>query len=567
MKKFVTLAFAAAIAASAVSAAPARQKYLRKAVRSEHAAAPARLPQAKKFAGITKESLATAPAPRADADYDWQPLWPDVLSFIHQGSVAAPVEVEYDDDWNIPAEVIGEANYGFGGGLLYEAGEGVLLLKYSDESGEEGMLWSPDVTPGDILYVEFDVRMAEDNITGYEVDLVAAGYSGAYDYFICDEVSSEWKTLRYVIDTTEYDAADDGLYLQWWPYAEREGDERDILIRNLNIEYVPAAPVEPLGTVSGLAMSLNADGNIDISWSAVDNANYYVAEVGRVHPVQAGSDFELVNADFSSLASDGTLDSPVEDDNLTAQVESMPGALFVLPSYINGAIGVQDNYFYNYFMNYAACIESGEYDLSAAKNGEVRFSLDVCSGTGAYLSASLYNWNYAAGTWEEADRVVKTGIGTDFQTVDFTLSGGGERSFFMIMPAGDENYDYAGNLFFRSIKAEITVAGDAEEVTLPVTGWEGEATGFIVENPVAGDTYFASVTAYRLNEEYEVKQQGEPSDKEYFAIPTQGIGDAVSDADADSTPVYYNLQGVRVAAPANGLYIEVRGDKAVKIVR
>ena len=29
-------------------------------------------------------------------------------------------------------------------------------------------------------------------------------------------------------------------------------------------------------------------------------------------------------------------------------------------------------------------------------------------------------------------------------------------------------------------------------------------------------------------------------------------------------PVYYNLQGVRVDAPANGLYIVVRGNKVAK---
>ena len=36
------------------------------------------------------------------------------------------------------------------------------------------------------------------------------------------------------------------------------------------------------------------------------------------------------------------------------------------------------------------------------------------------------------------------------------------------------------------------------------------------------------------------------------------------EADADNAPVYYNLQGVRVAAPAEGLYIVVRGDKVAK---
>ena len=36
------------------------------------------------------------------------------------------------------------------------------------------------------------------------------------------------------------------------------------------------------------------------------------------------------------------------------------------------------------------------------------------------------------------------------------------------------------------------------------------------------------------------------------------------EAEADNAPVYYNLQGVRVAAPAEGLYIVVRGDKVTK---
>lgn len=43
---------------------------------------------------------------------------------------------------------------------------------------------------------------------------------------------------------------------------------------------------------------------------------------------------------------------------------------------------------------------------------------------------------------------------------------------------------------------------------------------------------------------------------------TNGI-DAIEDA-SDIAPVYYNLQGVRVAEPANGLYIVVRGDKVAK---
>lgn len=41
---------------------------------------------------------------------------------------------------------------------------------------------------------------------------------------------------------------------------------------------------------------------------------------------------------------------------------------------------------------------------------------------------------------------------------------------------------------------------------------------------------------------------------------TQGVNDVIA-ADAEVAPVYYNLQGVRVANPANGLYIKVAGEK------
>jgi len=563
MKKIFTFLLVAATVVAASAGVPAGQRQLRKAVRQEHRANFARFSDKKVPGMISKASLVAGHLSRTEAEYDWQPLWPDVLSFISKGSVAAPVEIGLDENDNIPESTIGAANYGFGGSLLYEAGEGTLLLKYSD-GNEEGMLWTPDATPGDIVCVEFEVRTAEDGISGCEVDFVACDYEGGLDWFFDQEVSDQWKKLRYVIDTSEYDT--DVVYFQLWPYAEREEDEHDILIRNMSFEYVPAPPVEPIGTVENVAMSLNVDGAIDVSWSAAAEANYYVAEAGRVHPLAPGSDFTLGDADFSVLANDGTLESPIEDENLTAQVESFPGAIFLLPAYINGAMGLQDDYFYYYFMDYTARLESGIYDLSVAKNGEIRFSLDVCSGTGANLTAELYNWNSETEDWQCVSNFVRESIGTDFARVTFSLSGASDRCFFVIYPSGGEDYDMSGNLFFRSVKAEITMATDAEEIALPVLTWEGEATGFTIESPVAGDTYFVSVTPYQINADYEIIQEGVVSETEYFAVPTQGIGSVESDA-SEVAPVYYNLQGVKVAAPSSGVYIEVRGNKAVKVFK
>ena len=46
---------------------------------------------------------------------------------------------------------------------------------------------------------------------------------------------------------------------------------------------------------------------------------------------------------------------------------------------------------------------------------------------------------------------------------------------------------------------------------------------------------------------------------------TTGIADI--EADNNVAPVYYNLQGVSVANPENGMFIEVRGNKAVKVIK
>lgn len=48
-------------------------------------------------------------------------------------------------------------------------------------------------------------------------------------------------------------------------------------------------------------------------------------------------------------------------------------------------------------------------------------------------------------------------------------------------------------------------------------------------------------------------------------VKTDGISDI--EIDSNVAPVYYNLQGVRIANPENGLFIEVRGNKAVKVIK
>ncbi|MDE5749199.1 MAG: hypothetical protein K2H87_00345 [Duncaniella sp.] len=64
---------------------------------------------------------------------------------------------------------------------------------------------------------------------------------------------------------------------------------------------------------------------------------------------------------------------------------------------------------------------------------------------------------------------------------------------------------------------------------------------------------------------------------EYYTM-TSGLQSPIKTISIDSTTglneifveegeaVYYNLQGVRVANPANGVFIRVQGDKATKVI-
>ena len=61
-----------------------------------------------------------------------------------------------------------------------------------------------------------------------------------------------------------------------------------------------------------------------------------------------------------------------------------------------------------------------------------------------------------------------------------------------------------------------------------------------------------------------------PAAKSFFAkaIVTLATSSEIStiESDENAEAVYYNLQGVRVANPSNGLYIVVKGNKSSKVI-
>lgn len=321
-----------------------------------------------------------------------------------------------------------------------------------------------------------------------------------------------------------------------------------------------------LAVPTNVKMTANAHGDIDVTWDAVTDANYYVAEGAMIAPVNAGAAFQVANADFTGISSTGTITSPVESDYIYETSDQLIGAQFVLPVYINGAIGVEDNYMYAYYYDAYATVETGIYDLSIAKDKKMSVTVEVASGTGADFYCDLYAWDETNQEYAIVDEYVKTAISTDFQTLTFDLTGATDECFLSLYPYGDpDTYEFDGNLFFRSIKFSIT-ADAAGEVTLPVLMWEGEtnATAIDKKHVVGGNTYGVSVKAYQLDDEGNVTGESEYCDPVYYTAPA-GISDVIADGD-NAPAVYYNLQGMRLNNP-EGICIEVRGGRATKVVK
>lgn len=98
--------------------------------------------------------------------------------------------------------------------------------------------------------------------------------------------------------------------------------------------------------------------------------------------------------------------------------------------------------------------------------------------------------------------------------------------------------------FEATVNGTVTgiVTGEGTGVANPIT-WTGDAEGTLV---------LTSLKQVRFK---------------YIAITLADSGsvDAIAADDANAPVEYYNLQGVRVANPANGLYIRVAGNKATKV--
>lgn len=170
------------------------------------------------------------------------------------------------------------------------------------------------------------------------------------------------------------------------------------------------------------------------------------------------------------------------------------------------------------------------------------------------LPATLYIIGNAAGTlptggWDPskgiADNTAEDGVYT-WNSVDMKDAGDGNSYFSLVTALGaDWDADVNSSNRYGSVANDALVTpNEAAEIVLFQAGINASsATSW----KIAAGTY---------------KIVADLNNMTLTATQTNSV--AAIEAAEDVAPVYYNLQGVRVNAPANGLYIVVRGDKVAK---
>lgn len=119
-----------------------------------------------------------------------------------------------------------------------------------------------------------------------------------------------------------------------------------------------------------------------------------------------------------------------------------------------------------------------------------------------------------------------------------------------------------------------------------VIGWDGSHWSFNAYSSASeGNSYWDAVmedgkiklsnknnsAVYLAGKVYNNDYEMVPTDKAdqtlpYLYVVKAGSGVAELEAEENAEAVYYNLQGVKVAEPENGLYIKVQGKKATKVM-
>ena len=259
----------------------------------------------------------------------------------------------------------------------------------------------------------------------------------------------------------------------------------------------------------------------------------------------------------------------------------------------------------------------GKYTLEV--EGLVELKISTAKGTWDDFNAGCYGCNYGkeAGVAVALETPWESNIEAPVEGGDYTIVVAGDLSTITMTMTGGDIDPNATNLYLRgdmngwcnewivenkvvdteSISAWMFKPMNEAETIYALVFGEGQAIGvgetFKISNPSwsknwGGATDIMEETASPvyaggdnmtteeeitgciwLTTDYEGEAYVEVSnDKTYVPEWAEGAGSGVASIATDSNVAvkYFNLQGVQVANPENGLYIVVKGDKTSKVL-
>lgn len=303
-----------------------------------------------------------------------------------------------------------------------------------------------------------------------------------------------------------------------------------------------------------MTIAENSDGKLHLEWTTPENNVLTLVNVlkgekiegnGKGHAVASINVADIMNTEGSSISLAGEESSWVAES----------GAISVK----DGVLSSQGNMF-----SQLVVMSNSAYDFSdatsdvtlkvtARTDGNCLMNVAFVAPDAETNALTRVAYEYVPLTREFDTYEVKLPA-LDVARVEVSF-GGYDMVYFKDLEISCDLPD--GTIFYHPYKSE------------GVRSFGGTAEAMDMDMPTSE---FTNIKAWGMNARYEYYDAENParnvlsqySEPVILEKVTAGVG-CIRPADAEIAPIYYNLQGIRVDNPSDGIYVKVTGDKATKV--
>jgi hypothetical protein len=373
-------------------------------------------------------------------------IFEEDFSKFTEGSETNPSDFINDDNGVIEDSYF--STPGWSGGGVSQSGGSASLSYFEDPEEEDtyyaGTLATPAINITEPVRISMKARGEEScylNVVIQDDDL-------AYEDGWLFTLDTEWREVNFI---TLYTGENCRLYI--YPYSTAD------------IVYIDDIKIEKLtvdDTVQVLPETNVTNNSFTVNWA--NDFNYYDINAYATHTAKSAETYSIINADFSGITREGTLEDPDFDedyDDLYPDLYAYSGNYgwtLQYPKYITGAICLNGQW--SSEQDYGAIV-SPALDLSN-NGGKVKFSITTKGIVGEGERYNVMLLTLENGTWyrKSAKGFDAT---ADWTTNEIELTGGGTNSVIEVIYGGSEVLAIQN----MSVSQDFS-AGDAITVPLEV---------------------------------------------------------------------------------------------------